>query len=456
VIAWRSRYAREGLTGQLADRPRPGRPPTVRRDRRAEILATTLTPPPQTLGVTHWSSRLLATELGVSHSTVARVWDEHDLKPWQTETFKFSTDPELEAKVRDVVGLYLDPPAHAIVVCVDEKSQIQALERTQPVQSLAPGRVERRTHDYVRHGTTTLVAALEVATGRITDACHPRHRHGEFLDFLKLVAKAYPRRQLHVVVDNYATHKHQRVQTWLARHPGSACTSPRPTPRGSTWSRCSSRSSNARPCAAATSPASRSWSTPSVGSATAGTSAASRSSGPRTPTRSSPSSSVKTLQRRTTRTPSALTGQGSLEGLPGDLQHQPEPLLDCRRTAGGHLRGGVPVVGAHGAAPLKAGAAGGLVPHHLIDDPGWDAGVFQPGREGVPKVVGATQIHGLQQRIAGRGQRPPTLLTILAGAGDEIGSDELVQGDLDRRWRQTDAARSGQPLGDTLQSAAWS
>src|ERR687887_1125117 len=132
VILWRQRYAQRGLAG-LDDRPRPGRPQTVRRDRRAEILATTLAPPPEHLGVTHWSSRLLATELGLSHSTVARVWAEHDVKPWQTETFKFSTDPELEARVRDVVGLYLDPPAHAIVLCVDEKSQIQALEPTQPV-----------------------------------------------------------------------------------------------------------------------------------------------------------------------------------------------------------------------------------------------------------------------------------------------------------------------------------
>jgi transposase len=219
VIAWRKRYLREGLAHGLVDRPRRGRPQTVRRDRRAEILATTLAPPPEALGVTHWSSRLLAAELGISHSTVARVWAEHDLRPWQTETFKFSTDPELEAKVRDVVGLYLDPPAHAIVLCVDEKSQIQALERTQPVQPLAPGRVERRTHDYLRHGTTTLFAALEVATGRVTDACQPRHRHSEFLGFLKLVARAYPRRQLHVVLDNYATHKHERVQAWLAKHP---------------------------------------------------------------------------------------------------------------------------------------------------------------------------------------------------------------------------------------------
>jgi transposase len=219
VIAWRKRYVREGLLGRLADRPRRGRPQTVRRTRRAEILATTLIPPPEHLGVTHWSSRLLAGELGISHSTVARVWAEHDVKPWQTETFKFSTDPQLEARVRDVVGLYLDPPAHAIVLCVDEKSQIQALERTQPRRPVAPGRVERRTHDYLRHGTTTLFAALEVATGQVTDACHPRHRHGEFLDFLKLVARAYPRRQLHVVLDNYATHKHANVQAWLARHP---------------------------------------------------------------------------------------------------------------------------------------------------------------------------------------------------------------------------------------------
>jgi transposase len=151
-------------------------------------------------------------------SPAPRVPDEGGLKPWQTETFRFSTDPELEAKVRDVVGLYLDPPAHAIVLCVDEKPQIQALQRTQPVRPLAPGRVERRTHDYRRHGTTTLLAALEVATGRVIDACQPRHRHSEFLNFLQVVAKAYPRRRLHVVLDNDATHKHERVQAWLATH----------------------------------------------------------------------------------------------------------------------------------------------------------------------------------------------------------------------------------------------
>jgi transposase len=217
VILWRRRYTERGLDG-LGDQPRSGRPQTVRRDRRAEILAATLTPPPEHLGVTHWSTRLLADELGCSHNTVARVWNEHDLKPWQAETFKFSTDPELEAKVRDVVGLYLNPPERAIVVCVDEKSQIQALQRTQPGLPVRPGSSERRTHDYVRHGTTTLFAALEVATGRVTDQCFPRHRHGEFLAFLKQVAAAYPRRQLHIVLDNYGTHTHAKVTAWLARH----------------------------------------------------------------------------------------------------------------------------------------------------------------------------------------------------------------------------------------------
>ena len=218
VILWRQRYTQAGLDG-LGDQPRSGRPQTVRRDRRAEILAATLTPPPEDLGVTHWSSRLLAAALGVSHNTVARVWAEHDLKPWRTETFKFSTDPQLEAKVRDVVGLYLQPPERAVVLCLDEKSQIQALSRTASNLPLRPGDPERRTHDDVRHGTTTLFAALEVATGRVTDTCSPRHRHDEFLAFLKLVAKTYPRRQLHLVLDNYGTHKHPTVRAWLDRHP---------------------------------------------------------------------------------------------------------------------------------------------------------------------------------------------------------------------------------------------
>jgi transposase len=182
-------------------------------------VAATLAPPPEPLGVTHWSSRLLARELGVSNYTIAEVWREHGLQPWRTETFKFSTDPELEAKVHDVVGFYLHPPERAVVLCVDEKSQIQALDRTQPILPLRPGLAERRPHDYLRHGTTTLFAALEVATGRVTDRCSERYRHSEFLAFLKQVAGAYRRRQLHLVLDNYATHKHPTVRAWLAKHP---------------------------------------------------------------------------------------------------------------------------------------------------------------------------------------------------------------------------------------------
>jgi transposase len=215
VIGWKKRYAAEGLGG-LDDRPKPGRPRTV--DELA-IVQATLEPPPRRLGVTHWSTRLLAEQLGVSNYTVAKVWQRWGLQPWRRETFKFSTDPELEAKIRDVVGLYLDPPEKAVVLCVDEKSQIQALDRTAPILPLRPGLPERATHDYLRHGTTTLFAALEVATGKVVDACYPRHRSDEFLKFLKLVAKTYPRVNLHVVVDNYAAHKHPRVTAWLQRNP---------------------------------------------------------------------------------------------------------------------------------------------------------------------------------------------------------------------------------------------
>ena len=215
VIAWKRRYAAEGVGG-LEDRPKPGRPRTVDE---AEVVAATLEPPPARLGVTHWSTRLLAAELGISNFAVGQVWKRWGLQPWRVETFKFSTDPELEAKVRDIVGLYLHPPERAVVLCVDEKSQIQALDRTAPILPLRPGLPESRTHDYVRHGTTTLFAALEVATGKVVDACYDRHRHQEFLRFLKQVAKAYPRRKLHVVVDNYATHKHPKVQAWLTRNP---------------------------------------------------------------------------------------------------------------------------------------------------------------------------------------------------------------------------------------------
>jgi transposase len=221
VIAWRARYAAGGIQA-LADLPRSGRPPTV--DEPTVVVAT-LNPPPPPLGVTHWSARLLAdylTRAGmpVSFAEVARIWRNWGLQPHRVESFKFSTDPDLEAKIRDVVGLYLDPPTNAVVVCVDEKSQIQALDRTAPLLPMRFDQAERRTHDYTRHGSTTLYAALEVATGRITaDACYPRHRNTEFLAFLKQVAKAHPRVKLHVVVDNYATHHHPNVKAWLARNP---------------------------------------------------------------------------------------------------------------------------------------------------------------------------------------------------------------------------------------------
>jgi len=215
VVSWRARYDRWGLRG-LADETRSGRPRTI--DHR-DVVAATLKAPPKKLGVTHWSSRLLARQLGVDNTTVARAWREYGVRPWRVETFKFSTDPELVAKVTDVVGLYLEPPENAIVLCVDEKSQIQASDRTAPMLPMQPGLAERRTHDYTRHGTTTLFVALDIATGNVTGLTQPRHRHQEFLRFLKQVARAYPDKELHLVMDNYATHKRVEIRDWLAANP---------------------------------------------------------------------------------------------------------------------------------------------------------------------------------------------------------------------------------------------
>jgi transposase len=218
VVDWRARYDAGGIRA-LDDQPRSGRPPEIDE---IDVVVATLADdgrPPPHLGVTHWSARLLAAELKISFATVARIWRKWNLQPWRSETFKFSTDPELDAKIRDVVGLYLHPPEKAVVLCVDEKSQVQALDRTAPILPIMPGIPEKQTHDYIRHGTTTLFAALEVATGRVEQICLPRHRHQEFLRFLKQVGKAYPRRKLHLVCDNYATHKHPAVKAWLARNP---------------------------------------------------------------------------------------------------------------------------------------------------------------------------------------------------------------------------------------------
>ncbi len=234
VISWRARYEAGGIDA-LADLPRSGRPPVVDE---AAVVAVTLNPPPAELGVAHWSTRIMSEHLRgegmpVSFAEVARIWRDWGLQPHRIETFKFSTDPRLEAKIRDVVGLYLDPSANAVVVCLDEKSQIQALDRTAPLLPMRFDQAEARTHDYKRNGTTTLFAALEVATGRITaDACYPRHRNGEFVAFLKQVAKAHPRVKLHVVCDNYGTHSHPNVKGWLAKHPRITMHF---TPTGASW-----------------------------------------------------------------------------------------------------------------------------------------------------------------------------------------------------------------------------
>ncbi|MBK7622398.1 MAG: IS630 family transposase [Kineosporiaceae bacterium] len=215
VIGWRHRYQANGITG-LDDEPRSGKPRVIDR---AKVIAATLAPPPKKFGVTHWSSRLLARHLKISDHSVATIWREAGVQPWRSESFRFSTDPELVAKVTDVVGLYLNPPENAVVLCVDEKSQIQALDRTAPILPMQPHLIERRSHDYVRHGTSTLFAALEIATGQVTAACKPRHRHQEFLAFLKQVARAHPEVELHLVMDNYAAHKHAAVRDWLAANP---------------------------------------------------------------------------------------------------------------------------------------------------------------------------------------------------------------------------------------------
>lgn len=214
ICLWRKRYAERGIEG-LQDEPKPGRPRRIGQDKTAEIVATTLTPPE---GMTHWSARRLAKQVGVSHSTVHRIWQAYDLKPHRTETFKFSTDPQLKEKVVDIVGLYLNPPEQALVLGVDEKSQIQALSRTQPLLQLRSGQVERHTHDYKRNGTTTLFAALNVATGEVIGECHPRHRHQEFLKSLKQLDKEVADKELHLILDNYGTHKQEKVQKWLKRH----------------------------------------------------------------------------------------------------------------------------------------------------------------------------------------------------------------------------------------------
>jgi putative transposase len=217
VHHWRLRFRQLRLAG-LHDQLKPGRPRMHDEERIAQLLNTALTSKPQS--ATHWSVRTLAETTGVSKSTVQRYLALFGVQPHRSKAFKLSTDPFFIEKVRDVVGLYLNPPDHALVLCVDEKSQVQALERTQPVLPMGLGYLEGVTHDYYRHGTTTLFAALDVANGQVFAQCKPRHRHQEFLAFLRHIEAQVPQQlDVHLVVDNYGTHKHARVKAWLARHP---------------------------------------------------------------------------------------------------------------------------------------------------------------------------------------------------------------------------------------------
>lgn len=218
VCQWRNRFAKSGLAGIEKDAPRGGRPATARAEVAAEIVRKTTTEKPP--AATHWSTRTLAADLGTSPAMVQRVWKANGLQPHRVKTFKLSNDPQFAEKLVDVVGLYLNPPEHAIVLCVDEKSQIQALDRTQKGLPIHPGRLGTMTHDYKRHGTTTLFAALNVAEGIVIESCMSRHRHQEWIKFLKIIdGSTDPDAELHLIVDNYATHKHPKVKRWLARHP---------------------------------------------------------------------------------------------------------------------------------------------------------------------------------------------------------------------------------------------
>jgi putative transposase len=217
VCKWRQRYLQQGLPG-LHDELRPGRPRSISDEKVATLVRKTLQTKPK--DGTHWSIRSIAKESKLSRPTVHRIWQAFGLQPHRQHHFKLSTDPFFVEKVRDIVGLYLNPPDKAMVLCVDEKSQIQALNRSQPLLPLGLGYVEGVTHDYIRHGTTTLFAALDIATGNVLTRCKKRHRHHEYLDFLKHVDDNVPQElEIHLVVDNYSTHKHPRVKRWLAAHP---------------------------------------------------------------------------------------------------------------------------------------------------------------------------------------------------------------------------------------------
>jgi len=215
---WRNRFLDLGMAGLEKDAPRAGRTPSIPAAKVKRVIDKTTQEKPAK--ATHWSTRTMAAAMGLSEATVRRIWHKHGLKPHLVETFKVSRDPQFAEKLEAIVGLYLNPPEHALVLCCDEKSQIQALDRTQPGLPLKPGRAGTMTHDYKRNGTATLFAALSTLDGKVISLCQERHRHQEWLRFLRLVNDATPaHKQLHLIVDNYATHKHPAVQRWLKRHP---------------------------------------------------------------------------------------------------------------------------------------------------------------------------------------------------------------------------------------------
>ena len=217
VGKWRERFRKQGLDG-LLDEPRVGAPRTITDRQIEQVVTKTLESMPA--NSTHWSTRLMAAETGLSQNAIVRIWHAFGLQPHRVENFKFSTDPQFVEKVRDIVGLYLNPPDRAVVVCLDEKSQVQALNRTQPILPLAPGVPARQSHDYERHGVTSLFAAMDVASGVTISTCYRRHRHQEFLQFLNQVDQNLPPgMDVHLVMDNYGTHKVSKVRNWLARHP---------------------------------------------------------------------------------------------------------------------------------------------------------------------------------------------------------------------------------------------
>jgi transposase len=217
VWRWQERFMQEGVAGLTRDKTRPSRIPPLPAETVDRVVALTNRPPPHE--ASHWTAPAMAKAAGISPSSVRRIWHSHGLQPHRVRHFKLSNDPDFAAKLKDVVGLYIDPPAHAVVLSIDEKSQIQALDRTQPGLPMKKGRCATMTHDYKRHGTTTLFAALNILEGRIIGRCMQRHRHQEFIRFLNAVEAEVPKRKaVHVILDNYATHKHPKVKAWLARH----------------------------------------------------------------------------------------------------------------------------------------------------------------------------------------------------------------------------------------------